>query len=410
MALKLPRTVVVLGLVSFFNDLASEIVVPLIPILLAGVLAAGPIALGLVEGVADAVASFIKLWSGRHSDVLGGRRKGLTLAGYTLSNAARPLLGLAGSWGAVLLLRSIDRVGKGLRTAPRDALLSDATPEPLRGYAYGFQRALDNAGAVGGSLLAAAVLAWSAVSLPQMILLSAVPGFLAVLCLAVGVRTTPALRATPPCQGGEVTSAPSASPLLDKERNAVPPLAWGSLDAPLRRYLAVLALFTLGRASETFILLLGHERGAPTIELLLLWATLSFSKAVTSTLGGRLSDRFGRRALIVASWSAFALSFALFGAAHTPLALWLVTVLYGLLAGAGEGAERAVVADFARPAQRGTAFGWYHLVAGLAAIPAGLLFGTLWQYAGAAVAFNTAATLAAAAALLLWSQRSTLST
>ena len=410
MALKLPRTVVVLGLVSFFNDLASEIVVPLIPILLAGVLAAGPIALGLIEGVADAVASFIKLWSGRRSDVLGGRRKGLTLAGYALSNAARPLLGLAGSWGAVLCLRSIDRVGKGLRTAPRDALVSDATPEPLRGYAYGFQRALDNAGAVGGSLLAAAVLAWSAVSLPQMILLSAVPGFLAVLCLAVGVRTTPALRDTPPCQGGEVTPTPAAPPLLDKAGNVVPPLAWMSLDASLRRYLTVFALFTLARASETFILLLGHERGAPTVELLLLWSTLSFCKAVTSTLGGRLSDRFGRSALIVASWSAFALSFALFGAARTPLALWLVTVLYGLLTGAGEGAERALVADFARPAQRGTAFGWYNLVAGLAAIPAGLLFGTLWQYAGAAVAFTTAAALAAAAALLLWAQRSTLST
>jgi MFS family permease len=336
--------------------------------------------------VADAVASFIKLWSGRRSDVLGGRRKGLALAGYALSNAARPLLGLAGSWGAVLLLRSIDRVGKGLRTAPRDALVSDATPEPLRGYAYGFQRALDNAGAVGGSLLAAAVLAWSAMSLPQMILLSAVPGFLAVLCLAVGVRTTP---------------VPLAPSLLDKEGSVMPTLAWASLDAPLRRYLAMLALFTLARASETFILLLGHERGAHTVELLLLWATLSFSKAVTSTLGGRLSDRLGRRALIVASWSAFALSFALFGAARTPLALWLVTVLYGLLTGAGEGAERALVADFARPVQRGTAFGWYNLVAGLAAIPAGLLFGTLWHYAGAAVAFDTAATLAAAAALLL---------
>jgi len=297
------------------------------------------------------------------------------------------VLGLAGSWGAVLLLRSIDRVGKGLRTAPRDALVSDATPEPLRGYAYGFQRALDNAGAVGGSLLAAAVLAWSAVSLPQMILLSAVPGFLAVLCLAVGVKA-PAPR-------------PAAAGVAEAAGAVRTPLAWGSLDAPLRRYLTVLALFTLARASETFILLLGHERGAPTVELLLLWATLSFSKALTATLGGRLSDRFGRRALMVASWSAFALSFALFGAVNTPLALWLVTVLYGLLAGAGEGAERAVVADFARPAQRGTAFGWYHLVAGLAAVPAGLLFGTLWHYAGAAVAFNTAATLAAAAALLL---------
>jgi MFS family permease len=386
MALKLPRTVVVLGLVSFFNDLASEIVVPLIPILLAGVLAAGPIALGLVEGVADAVASFIKLWSGRHSDLLGGRRKGLTLAGYALSNLARPLLGLAGGWGTVLLLRSIDRVGKGLRTAPRDALISDATPPRLRGYAYGFQRALDNGGAVGGSLLAAAVLAWSTASLSQVILLSAIPGFLAVLCLAIGVKTSPP------------KVAPSAAGLL---LEAAPPLAWTLLSGSMRRYLGVLALFALARASETFILLLGHERGAATVELLLLWAVLNLSKAATSTIGGRLSDRFGRGAVIVVSWSAFALSFALLGAAHGPLALWLATILYGLLAGAGEGAERAVVADFARPAERGTAFGWYNLVAGMAAIPSGLLFGALWQYAGAAVAFGTAAALAAAAALLL---------
>ena len=146
---KLPRTVIVLGLVSFFNDFASDIVIPLIPILLATVLAAGPVALGLIEGVADAVASLIKLWSGRHSDIMRGRRKGLAVAGYTLSNIARPLLGLAGSWPVLLVLRSIDRVGKGLRSAPRDALVADATPTGMHGYAFGYHRALDNAGAVG---------------------------------------------------------------------------------------------------------------------------------------------------------------------------------------------------------------------------------------------------------------------
>ena len=151
--MRLPRTVIALGLVSLFNDLASEIVVPLIPILLATVLGAGPVALGVIEGVADAVAAFLKLWSGRRSDALGGRRKGLTLAGYLLSNFARPLLGLAGSWATVLLLRSVDRVGKGLRTAPRDALIADATPPQIRGYAYGFNRALDNGGAVGAACL-----------------------------------------------------------------------------------------------------------------------------------------------------------------------------------------------------------------------------------------------------------------
>src|SRR3954451_17172755 len=185
---KLPRTVIVLGLVSFFNDFASDIVIPLIPILLATVLAAGPAALGLIEGVADAVASLLKLWSGRHSDAMSGRRKGLAVAGYTLSNIARPLLGLAGSWPMVLLLRSIDRMGKGLRSAPRDALVADATPAHMGGYAFGFHRALDNGGAVAGSLAAAAVLAWSGLSLSEVILWSAVPGFVAVLLLGAGVR------------------------------------------------------------------------------------------------------------------------------------------------------------------------------------------------------------------------------
>jgi hypothetical protein len=207
---RLPRTVIALGLVSFFNDLASEIVVPLVPILLATVLGAGPVALGLIEGVADAIAAALRLWSGRRSDQLGGRRKGLVLAGYALSNLVRPLLALAGSWMSVLVLRSLDRVGKGLRTAPRDALVSDATPAAMRGYAYGFQRALDNGGAVGGSLIAAGVLAWSTIGLQQMILLSVIPGALAVLCVVFGVRTTP---------------SPSAPPLLDEEGRTTPPAA-----------------------------------------------------------------------------------------------------------------------------------------------------------------------------------------
>jgi len=376
---KLPRTVVVLGLVSFFNDVASEIVVPLIPILLASLLGAGPVILGLVEGVADALAAFLKLWSGRHSDALGGRRKGLTLAGYSLSNLARPLLGLAGGWGTVLLLRSIDRVGKGLRNAPRDALVTDATPPAQRGYAYGFMRALDNGGAVGGSLIAAAVLAWSAVTLSQMILLSAIPGLVAVLCLAMGVK--------------------EPAPAVAKPELA--PLSWVVLGQPMRRYLIVVGLFTVARASETFILLLGHERGASIVQLLLLWSVLNLSKALTSTLGGRLADRFGRGALILTGWGAFALSFALFALLPSELGLWLVTVLYGLFTGLGEGAERALISDFSSARERGTAFGWYNLTLGLAAIPAGLLFGGVWHYFGSPAAFAMAAVLAAIAVALL---------
>lgn len=379
---KLPRTVVVLGFVSFFNDFASDIVVPLIPILLATVLAAGPVALGLIEGVADAVAAFLKLWSGRHSDALAGRRKGLTVSGYLLSNAARPLLGLATVWPAVLLLRGIDRVGKGIRSAPRDALVVDVTPPAMRGHAFGFHRALDNGGAVAGALAAAAILAWSPLSLSQVILLSALPGFLAVGLMAIGVKDPS--RAAP---------------------NAVPgpasPLSWSRLSEPMRRYLLVLGLFTVARASETFILLLGHQLGVGVVELLLLWAALNLCKALTSTRGGKLADRLGRGPMLLLSWTAFALSFMLLGKVSGHLGLWLVTLFYGLFMGLSEGAERAVIGDFSGATERGAAFGWYHLVLGVAAIPAGLLFGLIWHYQSAAMAFFVAGGVAAASALLL---------
>ena len=379
---RLPRTVIVLSLVSFFNDLASEMVVPLIPILLATVLAAGPVALGLIEGVADAVASLLKLWSGRRSDLLGGRRKGLALAGYALSNSARPLLGLAGSWPVLLALRSLDRVGKGLRSAPRDALVADATPPEIRGLAFGFHRALDNAGAVGGSLIAAAVLAWSGMSLTQVILWSAVPGAMGVLLIAFGVgeKPRPAIAAPPP---------------------ALPPLPWSVLAAPLRRYLMVLMLFTFARASETFIVLRGHELGMSVVELLLLWAALNLAKALTSTRGGVLADKLGKEPLILFGWAAFGVSFMLLGWVTHSVWLWVVAIIYGTTTGFAEGPERALISDFAGEETRGTAFGWYHLMTGAAAIPAGLTFGLIWQLQSAEWAFRYAGVLALTAALLM---------
>src|SRR5690348_5787101 len=338
---KLPRTVIILGLVSFFNDFASDIVIPLIPILLATVLAAGPVALGLIEGVADAVASLLKLWAGRHSDVMKGRRKGLAVAGYTLSNIARPLLGLAVSWPMVLVLRSIDRVGKGLRSAPRDALLSDVTPPGTHGYAFGYHRAMDNGGAVAGSLAAAAVLAWSGLSLTEVILWSAVPGFVAVLLLSAGVPEdkSPGLPHAVRTAGAQVK---------------LPPLRWFALSLPMRRYLLVLMLFTFARASETFILLLGHQLGIGTVELLLIWSALNLSKAATSTWGGQLADSLGHGALMLAGWITFSLSFLLLATVDDAVELWTVAIFYGLCAGMSEGAERAIISDYADPQERGT--------------------------------------------------------
>ena len=387
--MKLPRTVIVLGLVSFFNDVASDMVIPLIPILLATVLASGPIVLGLIEGIADALASFLKLWSGRHTDVMGGRRKALALVGYTLSSFTRPLLGIAASWLSVLILRSIDRVGKGLRSAPRDALIADAAPTSIRGYAFGFHRALDNSGAVIGSLIAAAILAWSGLDLAEVILWSAVPGVLAVALLIVGVKENHS-----GAENGGLNS-------VQIQPEQLPPLRWSSLSSSTQRYLMVLTLFTFARASETFIILLGYQLGIGVVELLVIWAAINLSKALTSTLGGQWADRYGRGNVMLTSWVAFAMAFLLLSFATSNVELWAISILYGLFAGLGEGAERALIVDYADPKERGTAFGWYHLTTGLAAIPAGLLFGSLWQGYSAALAFLVASGLAVMASILL---------
>jgi MFS family permease len=385
---QLPRTVVVLGAVSFFNDLASEMVTPLIPILLAAVLGAGPLVLGLVEGAAEAVSAFLKLWSGRYSDWLGGRRKWLIFSGYLLSNLVRPLMGLAGNWPQVAALRSIDRVGKGIRAAPRDALVSDATPPAVRGLAYGFHRALDNGGAMGGSLAAAAVLAWTPLTLAQIILVSAIPGALGVLLVAFGVRE-------------------DGRRLAVHERQPLPTLQWDGLSQAMRRYLAVLALFTFARASETFIVLRGHQMGVGVVELLLMWSALSFAKALSSLRGGWWADRLGHERLVLFGWLSHAAAFALLAFAASGLMLWGAAIVYGLLTGAAEGAERALIGDLAAAGERGTAFGWYNMTLGLAAIPAGLLFGSVWQWQGAPAAFFLASCLACAAAALLhfWAAR-----
>jgi len=386
---KLPATVIAIGLVSFLNDLASEMVTPFIPILIATVLGAGPVILGLVEGVADAAASLLKLWAGRYSDGKHGRRKKLMVWGYGLSNLTRPLLGIVSGWGALLLLRSMDRAGKGLRTAPRDALLADSTHSTIHGYAYGYYRAMDNAGALGGTLLAIIALSWMHWPVSEVILWSAIPGVLVMVVLIFGVREPPRLE-------------------VETEKLSAP-LAWSLLSQTMRRYLWVLALFTFARASETFILLRGNELGMSLVQVLLLWATLNLCKSATSLLGGRMADRFGMQRLTIVSWSGYAVSYILLGQAEQDYTLWVCTVLYGLLIGLGEGSERALISLYADKRERGTAFGWYHLAVGLSAIPAGVLFGTVWHYWNAGTAFLFAGNLALLCVLLLrwWSFRHT---
>lgn len=378
---RLPRTVVVIGLVSLFNDLASEMVVPLIPLLLATVLAAGPMALGLIEGVADMVSNLLKLWAGRRSDLYGQRRKPYVVLGYLLSNLARPLIGLSGSWLTVLAIRVTDRIGKGVRTAPRDALIADAIDDRSAGRAFGLTRALDHAGAVLGALAAAVVVYFGTERLEVVIALSAIPGLLAVSLIAFGVKE-PARVYAPPREAA--------------------PLAWSALSQPTRRYLAVLAFFALGKIPETFLLLRGHELDMPVVELLLLWAGLHVVKSAVSEYAGRRADMHGRRPLILAGWLAYALALAGLAFAQTSVELWAWSLVLGLYFGLTEGAERALVRDLAAATERGTAFGWFHMLVGLAAVPAGLLLGGLWVHFDARTAFLVSASVALAASALFW--------
>lgn len=377
----LPRTVYVVGLISLLNDFASEMVTPLIPLLLVTVLAAGPIALGFIEGLADTITNLLKLWAGARSDRVGRKRKPFILLGYTLSNLVRPLLGFSSSWLMVLGIRVTDRVGKGLRTAPRDALLADAIPEGLAARAYGLTRALDHGGAVLGALAAAAVVHWGTQRLDLVIAFSAVPGLFAILFVVFGIREP-------------ATKVPATEICV--------PLSWSGLSAKTRAYLIAVGFFALGRIPETFLLLRGHELRMSVVQLLLLWAALHAVKALTAESAGRLADRIGRRPVLLTGYAIYVL--ALIGLAFSTsiLHLSLLSLLLGLYFGLTEGAERALVRDLAPSQERGTAFGWYHMIVGLAAVPAGLLLGTLWSIVGPQIAFLVSATIAAAASLFFW--------
>ena len=375
---RLGRNVVALAAVSFLTDASSEMIYPLLPLFLTGVLGAGATALGAIEGAAESTAAFLKLGSGWWSDRLR-RRKPLVVLGYALATALRPLVGLARAPAQVLAIRLGDRVGKGIRTSPRDALIADSTPPETRGRAFGFQRAGDHAGAVVGPLVAFALLRWAGMPLREVFLWSAVPGVLSVLLLVVAVRETP--RAAP-------------------ERSAATPAA--DLHAPLpRRFWAVLAvilLFALGNSSDAFLLLRAAQLGVAAPLIPVLWALLHLVKALASTPGGALSDRLGRKPLLIAGWALYALVYLGLGAARAEWQVWALFAAYGVHFGLTEGVEKALVADLVPAARRGTAFGWYNLTLGLGALPAALLFGFVWDRAGAPAAFGLGAALALAAA------------
>jgi MFS family permease len=349
----LARNVIVLGVVSLLTDVAADMVTPFLPLFLTVTLHAPGHWVGLVEGVAESTAAFVKYFSGALSDRLP-RRKPLVLLGYGVANAVRPLIALATLPWHVLAVRFTDRVGKGVRTSPRDALIAASTDPAQRAYAFGFHRGMDNLGAFLGPLVATAILWWRPDNLRAVFAATVVPGALAVLVLAVGLREVPA--AVRPASKAADTVAP---------------------DPMFSRYLAVVAVFTLANASDGFLVMRAHDLGVPTRWLPLAWGALSLLRAVSAPLGGKVADRVGRARCLSLAWALYALAYLGFGLARSPWALLPVLLVYGLYYGLSEGTERALVASFAGAQGLGRAFGRFNLVTGALALPASLLFGAL---------------------------------
>jgi MFS family permease len=390
---------------SFFTDTASEAVYPIMPLYLTRVLGGTAMAIGIIEGAAEALNSLLKILSGRISDHWRSR-KPFVIAGYSVSTAARPLVALASSWPQVLLVRLADRVGKGIRTAPRDALLAAWAEPSTRGYVFGLHRAMDHAGAVVGPLLASLFLWCYPEHYRALFALTLIPGVIAVLMLL----PVPEAAEPPPAvaqdrgAGGSVVAqdrsaggAVVAQDFSPANQHAVGP----DLDSGFYRYLGVVLLFSLGNSTDAFLLLRLSDVGVGAAWIPIAWAALHVVKATASPIGGHLSDRLSRRGIIATGWLVYAAVYGGFAMATSKPALVTLFLLYGVYYGLTEGVEKAVVADLAPADARGAAFGAYHAVIGIGALAASLLFGLIWKAAGAPVAFATGAALALVSAGLL---------
>jgi MFS family permease len=361
------KGVVILGWVSFLTDVASDMIYPLLPDFLTRLLGASPAALGLIEGVAESTASLTKMLSGWWSDRLR-RRKPLVVAGYALAALVRPLVAVATSWWHVLAIRFADRVGKGIRTSPRDALIAGLVPRERRGRAYGLQRAMDNAGAFVGPLLAAFLLKFWIHDVRTVFLLAFVPGLAALLLLATRVRE------------GKPRPDPHAhADSVDGRAGRLPAGFWLAT--------GIFVLFTFANSTDAFLLLRAQQAGVPLWQLPLLWAFFNGAKAAAGVPGGSLADRFGRLRMVALGWAIYALAYAGFAFVATPLQVWGLFATYALFYALTEGAERALIADLVPDHLRGRAFGFFHAAVGLAALPSSILFGVWWKAFGSQTAF-----------------------
>jgi len=396
------RNLLAVSLTSFLTDLSSEMVLNLLPLFLVGPLGVRASVIGVIEGVAEATASLLKVASGWWSDRLEAR-KALAVVGYGISSVAKPLFLLAASWGGVAVVRWLDRVGKGVRTAPRDALLAESLEARRRGFGFGLHRAADTAGAALGLAVALAVVAWQqgaaqglrAETFHRVVLISILPALLAVLALATLARDVPS---TPHAAGRRAHKTPG------------PTVGWRALPRPFFAFLAIAGLFELGNSADAFLVLLADARGLSVLGVLGMLLTLNLVYAATSTWSGSLADRIGRRPVLVAGWMLYALVYLGLAQAESGAAVWALAAVYGLYYGLSYGTARAFIADLVPAPARGKAFGLFAATVGVLDLPASVVAGVLWhgvggwQGFGASAPFWFAAAMAALAtlALLVW--------
>ncbi len=382
---KLPRNVRIVAVTSFLTDVSSEMVINILPLFLKNVLGVKTAVIGLIEGVAESFSSLLRLFSGWFSDRIG-KRKLLAVLGYGISACFKPLFYFAASWGVVAAARWGDRIGKGVRTAPRDALVADSTPLAQRGYAFGFHRAADTAGAFFGLAIAMAIV-WSlqrgsgvllAGTFRLIVLVSLLPAFIGVVILGFGVRETVAAGAV-----------------------ARPRFGFKALGKNFRYFIVMVGIFELGNSSDAFIILRAQERGVPVVGILAMLLAFNFVYTAISLPAGRLSDRIGRRRLIMAGWALYALAYLGMALARSTLHIVILYIIYGAYYGLSYGTGKALVADLVPAASRGMAYGTYNAVLGLTDLPASFLAGILWGGTGAWQGFGPAAPFYFGAAMAL---------
>jgi MFS family permease len=391
-ASKLKPQVVLLGLAALLNDAASELIYPLLPVFLTATLGATPAVVGLIEGAAEFMASVVKYFSGAWSDRVK-KRKPMVVSGYALAAASRLLIAAATMWPLVLTARLLDRTGKGIRSAPRDAMISDVTPPNQRGRAYGFPRALDHTGAIVGPLLAVLLLQGLGLSLRATFFFAVIPGAIGVVMLAFLLREPE--RGTPNEEHG--TRNTEHPPAEDASSFIVP-------RSSFKKAIIAISLFSLANSSDAFLLLQAHAAGVSTGMLPMLWAAHHVIKSLFSTRAGALSDRVDRRYLLIAGWTSYAAIYALFPFAKTLTSFVILFVAYAIPFTLAEGAERAWIADLVPAAVRGKSFGVYYLANGLCVLVGTALFGLIYQQVSPAAAFFTGAALAMAAVLVTTAQ------